>query len=45
MAKIEELIATAILPAIRTVEKAEMEVVLSFIKENNTLEIYRNMPR
>ncbi|CAN5651357.1 hypothetical protein BH11BAC5_BH11BAC5_33530 [soil metagenome] len=42
MAKIQELIVTAILPALKAVEKAEMEDVLSVVKENNTPEIYKN---
>lgn len=42
MPKIKELIVKAILPAIKAIGKAEMEVVLSGIKEQNTPEIYRN---
>jgi hypothetical protein len=42
MSKIRELIVAAVLPAIKTAGKMEMENVLSGIKEHNTPEVYRN---
>lgn len=41
MARIKEIIVEAMLPAIKAVGKAEMEAVLSGIKEHNTAEIYQ----
>lgn len=41
MSKIKEIIVEAMLPAIKAVGKAEMEAVLSGIKQHNTTEIYR----
>lgn len=40
MSKIKEVIVAAMLPAIKAVGKAEMQQVLSGIKEHNTAEIY-----
>ena len=42
MPKIKEVIVAAMLPAIKMVGKAEMEAVLSGIKQKNTEETYRN---
>jgi hypothetical protein len=41
MSRIKEIIVEAMLPAIKAVGKAEMEAVLSGIKEHNTAEIYQ----
>ncbi|MDP4263315.1 MAG: hypothetical protein Q8941_12385 [Bacteroidota bacterium] len=41
MAKIKEIIVAAVLPAIKAVGKAEMEEVLSGIKDHNTTEIFQ----
>ena len=42
MSKIREIIVAAVLPAIKTAGKLEMENVLSGIKANNTPEVYKN---
>jgi hypothetical protein len=42
MSKIHEIIVAAVLPAIKTAGKLEMENVLSGIKEHNTPEVYKN---
>lgn len=42
MPKIKEIIVEAVLPAIKTVGKIQMQNVLSGIKQHNTAEIYRN---
>jgi len=42
MSKIQELIVGAVLPAIKTIGKVEMEHVLSGIKQSHSPEIYRN---
>lgn len=41
MAKFEEIMIGTMMPAIKAIRKAEMEAVLSGIKEHNTAEIYR----
>lgn len=42
MSKIKEVILEAIMPVIKAAGKAEMENVLSNIKEHNSAEIYKN---
>ena len=41
MAKFKEIMIGTMMPAIKAIGKAEMEAVLSGIKEHNTAEIYR----
>jgi hypothetical protein len=43
MSKIKTIIIEAVLPAIKAVGKAEMEIVLSDVKEHNTPEFYQNV--
>jgi len=42
MAKIHEILASSILPAVKAIGKLEMEMVLSGIKERNGMEAYVN---
>jgi hypothetical protein len=45
MSKIKELIVEAVLPVIRAVGKAEMEILLSGVKDHNTDEVYKKILR
>ena len=42
MAEIQEILVRAVLPIVKAVGKVEMEHVLWGVKENNSLEVYRN---
>jgi hypothetical protein len=42
MSKLKTMIVEAVLPVIKAVGKAEMEMVLSGIKEHNTEKLYQN---
>ena len=41
MAKFKEIMIATMMPAIKAIGKAEMEAILSDVKEHNTAEIYR----
>jgi hypothetical protein len=42
MTKVHEILVSAILPAIKSVSKLEMETMLSGIKQRNGMEVYVN---
>ena len=42
MAEIQEILVKAVLPIVKAVGKVEMEHVLWGVKENNSMETYRN---
>ncbi|HTQ63165.1 MAG TPA: hypothetical protein VMI12_00110 [Puia sp.] len=42
MAEIQEILVRAVLPIVKAVGKVEMEHVLWGVKENNSMETYRN---
>ncbi len=45
MTKVKTMFVEAVIPAIKAVGKAEMEMVLSVIKEKHTPEVYQNTLR